>query len=72
LHILRNHLFLQPDLYPIATALEMANGSVWAWDQLPVRNQKLRAMLNTDYARPAALFIHCSAGCDRTGEVVGR
>ena len=62
----------QPSAYPLATALQMANGSVWEWDQLPARNQKLHQMLNSDYDRPAAMFIHCSAGCDRTGEVVGR
>ncbi len=36
---------LPPTLYSESTALEMANGSVWAFDQVPARIVSLRSML---------------------------
>ena len=50
----------------------MANGSVWAVDQVPTRVEALQKMLNTAYPRYAAIYVHCEGGCDRTGEFVGR
>ena len=63
---------LPPTVYTPAQALEMANGSVWAFDQLPTRLQILRKLLLSDQPRSAAIYVHCSAGCDRTGEAIGR
>ncbi|WP_422462632.1 hypothetical protein [Endozoicomonas sp. ALB115] len=32
---------------------------------------KLNKLLNQEYSRPAAIFVHCQAGSDRTGMVIG-
>ena len=50
------------------------NGTVWNVDQIPDRLLKMRKMLeqgpppNYD---ALAVYVHCAAGCDRTGEFVG-
>jgi len=49
----------------------MANSSVWDIDKIPERVVLLRQMLITKQSRPTVLYVHCTAGCDRTGEVVG-
>lgn len=60
-----------PGLYPLEKRYEMANSSVWGVDQVPKRIQDIRTMLNTKFALPTVIYVHCSAGCDRTGEVIG-
>ena len=50
---------------------KMANGSVWKIDKVPQRVVALRQLLTTKAARPTVIYVHCTAGCDRTGEVVG-
>lgn len=32
---------------------------------------KLSKLLNQEYSRPVAIFVHCQAGSDRTGMVIG-
>lgn len=48
--------------------LAAADSALWAIDQLPSRLTTLAAALNTSYAVPRVFYIHCEAGCDRTGE----
>ena len=48
-----------------------ANSTVWKIDKIPERVQELRKMLTSQDERPNVLYVHCTAGCDRTGEVVG-
>ena len=43
----------------------------WSFDKVPDRMQELYAMLNKPYDVPTALYIHCEAGEDRTGEMSG-
>lgn len=44
----------------------------WSADKLPTFVDSIRNTLTaTDYPLPAALYIHCECGCDRTGEVAG-
>ncbi len=63
---------LPPSAYPPAVAQQMAlNGSVWKVDQTPSRVAILNKMLNTPAAVPQVIYVHCNAGCDRTGEVIG-
>ena len=50
------------------------DGKVWEVDQLPTRIKTFRDMLRQD--PPAGYdtvvyYVHCQAGCDRTGEFVG-
>ena len=51
----------------------MANGSVWKVDKIPTRIAQIRAWLTTKATdgKPVIQFAHCTAGCDRTGEVIG-
>lgn len=49
----------------------MATKLVWAVDQLPSRTLEMRSMLTEDHGRPVAFYVHCEAGCDRTGEFSG-
>jgi hypothetical protein len=63
---------LPPSVYPPAEREKMAlNGSVWDIDKLPERLAALRDMLTSDAGRPQLIVVHCVAGCDRTGEVIG-
>jgi hypothetical protein len=60
-----------------AKRLELLNTTVWAVDKLPTRIAELRQMLvqptdpPTPAGRSSVTIVHCTAGCDRTGEVVG-
>jgi len=60
-----------PKDFPAHTREKMANSSVWDIDKIPERVVLLRQMLITKQSRPTVLYVHCTAGCDRTGEVVG-
>ena len=40
-------------------------------DKLPTRIAELRTMLRTKGNVSSAILVHCTAGCDRTGEVIG-
>lgn len=78
---------LPPSSYPLKQAQQMAlNGSsVWKVDQLPTRIPLIREMLETGkvppsvatlppsapWGAPLVIYVHCEAGCDRTGEVIG-
>ena len=66
---------LPPTLYARdqIAAMSAFNGSVWGTDQLPARIEAFRQMLFTPHASglPLVLLVHCSAGCDRTGQFVG-
>lgn len=42
----------------------------WSHDRLPTLMEQLRTMLTETY-RNSAIFVHCNAGEDRTGEVSG-
>ena len=66
---------LEPKHTPFRDAL-VANGT-WAiegnGDYLVERLAQLRSMLLSDWGSdpPTVLYVHCSAGCDRTGEFIG-
>ena len=49
----------------------MANSSVWKVDKIPTRVTDIAAMVNTKSTVPTIVYVHCTAGCDRTGEVIG-
>jgi protein-tyrosine phosphatase len=49
----------------------MLKALVWDVDHLPERVKAIRAMLTADYNSSVAVYVHCTAGCDRTGEVMG-
>jgi len=55
----------------------ISNGSVWKVDQIPERIAKVQSMIHSatpigpSTATAVAVLIHCSAGCDRTGEFIG-
>lgn len=49
----------------------MLKALVWDIDQLPKRVEIIRGMLTASYNSSVAIYVHCTAGCDRTGEVIG-
>lgn len=70
---------VHPESYTEEERRKMANSTdVWSFDQLPDRIPELIKLLNTpgpiDPAtgspRPVLIYIHCAAGCDRTGEII--
>jgi hypothetical protein len=60
-----------PSVFPEATWRAMLKALVWDIDHLPKRVNLLRAMLIADYNSSVAIYVHCTAGCDRTGEIMG-
>jgi hypothetical protein len=68
-----------PGSLPPAERRELLNSTVWAVDKLPTRTAALRQMLvdpaasepPTPAGRSTVVVVHCTAGCDRTGEVIG-
>lgn len=67
---------LPPTLYNASEidAMSAADGEVWKQDLLPYRLQTVRQLLEAPHPSGKALIIvvHCEAGCDRTGEFIGR
>lgn len=62
---------LSPSLFTTAEQQEFctnASSGLWSVDQLPPRLTNLSTMMHTAYSTPRAFYIHCEAGCDRTGE----
>lgn len=49
------------------------NGTIWEVDHIPKRIAQLNQWLDfpTNVTLPHVYYVHCSAGCDRTGELVG-
>ena len=66
---------LPPSAFPVDDRDWMANESnpegVWCIDQVPSRVRTIRRMLLTPSDPPVAIYVHCTAGCDRTGEMIG-
>jgi hypothetical protein len=62
---------IPPSVYPDRKAQEMANDSVWKIDQLPRRVELLHDMFVQKHDKPWVMLVHCTAGCDRTGEFIG-
>ncbi len=64
---------LGPGHYPASKIGPMANGSVWKVDKIPDRVAQIRAWLTqpAEDSKVLVQYVHCTAGCDRTGEVVG-
>jgi hypothetical protein len=62
---------LPPNWFPEDKRREMANSTVWAIDKIPDHVQTMHNMLLNQLSRPTVILFHCSAGCDRTGEVAG-
>jgi hypothetical protein len=65
---------LPPSSYSEAKRRELLNSTVWKVDQLPSRIDELHQMLvrpSPQLGRSTATLVHCTAGCDRTGEVIG-
>ena len=62
-----------PSDFSEAKRRELLASTVWKVDELPRRVDLLRDMLvSTRVAgRSVVLVVHCTAGCDRTGEVIG-
>lgn len=51
--------------------LPTSSDSVWKIDDIPSRVEELRTMLAKKTAIPTLHYVHCEAGCDRTGELSG-
>ena len=52
------------------------NASAWLRDPLEARVDQLRKWLNSSESQlgisnPVVIYVHCSGGCDRTGEMIG-
>ena len=66
---------LPPSGYSAAKRAKMclptASDSVWKIDLIPTRVEQLREMLATKTSVPTLHYVHCEAGCDRTGELSG-
>jgi len=66
---------LPPSAFPVDERDWMANESnpdgVWVIDQVPARVREIREILMTPSEPPVAMYVHCTAGCDRTGEMIG-
>lgn len=63
---------LPPNIYNETLRKQLAlNGTVWKVDQIPTRIATIRKLLQTKADVPRAIYVHCTAGCDRTGEVIG-
>lgn len=66
---------VSPKKFSKAEREKMANGTVWKVDKLPKRVVALRDLLDTPNTAPGVVstfvYVHCTAGCDRTGEMVG-
>ena len=64
---------LEPKHTPLRESL--VHSGKWAiaghGDHLTERLLAVRAMLTNESAPPTILYVHCNAGCDRTGEFVG-
>ena len=64
---------------PVAVPASMrptVAAGMWEVDQLPARVQQLNELLSLDRPNwaaglPLVIVVHCSAGCDRTGEMIG-
>ena len=60
---------------PAALRGELVRSGKWAMsgdaDHLADRLATLRSLVLDESAPPTVLYLHCNAGCDRTGEVVG-
>lgn len=69
---------LPPSSYSEEERRRMANSTVWDVDKIPDRIIDLRELVispgpidpATGRPRPVAVYVHCTAGCDRTGQVV--
>jgi len=63
---------LPPNLYPEDVRRQMANSTVWEIDKIPERVVAVNNMLKQGRPdKPLVIFVHCTAGCDRTGEFIG-
>jgi hypothetical protein len=66
---------LPPSTYSEAKRKTMSqpssSDSVWKIDEIPKRVVLMRTMLATKGAKPIVIYVHCEAGCDRTGELAG-
>jgi len=62
---------LPPSDYSPDEQKQMAMSEVWKQDQLPTRLPLLWANLTTKFSVPQIYYVHCTAGCDRTGEFIG-
>lgn len=70
---------VSPEGFTDAEKSSMSESAVWQLDDVPGKVALLRSMLvgwkwgplkRTD-GRQLALVVHCTAGCDRTGEIIG-
>jgi hypothetical protein len=60
-----------PSKFSPSEQRKMANSTVWKIDKIPARITAIREMLETKTDKPTVVYVHCTAGCDRTGEVIG-
>jgi len=62
---------LPPAFWALSVAEQMSISQVWGVDQLPDRVALVRQTLVTNADVPRLVYVHCTAGCDRTGEFIG-
>lgn len=54
------------------TRIKEATDGHWDLDDLPAKVPVLRSLLHTEgSAMPIVIYVHCEAGVDRTGEIMG-
>uniref|UniRef100_A0A7S3D264 Tyrosine specific protein phosphatases domain-containing protein n=1 Tax=Palpitomonas bilix TaxID=652834 RepID=A0A7S3D264_9EUKA len=63
---------VNPNSYPKSMMEYMAKHlDDWQIDRAPTRIDYIRSRLEQQGDRPVALYVHCEAGTDRTGELAG-
>jgi hypothetical protein len=67
-----------PSRFPEKRRRQLATGAVWAVDRIPERVNALYTLLHTSPPKKhplnkvsVVIYVHCEAGCDRTGELIG-
>ena len=65
---------IAPDDFTADERRELSRSAVWQIDDVPTQIGQLRAWLTEAPradGRPRVVLVHCTAGCDRTGQIIG-